>query len=236
MGSRNDAIRHRYNRIARLYNLLEAPMEGLFASERRYLASMCHGKVLEVGVGTGKNLPFYPADAEVTAVDFSAGMLAGAHRRLESLPNRRIELLEMDVQALHFPDDSFDCALSTCVFCSVPDPVQGLRELRRVVKPGGQIFMLEHVRSEHPPLGWLMDRLNPLPLHVYGANINRRTVENLRTAGFEHIEVKDLRLDVLKRIVVTNVKDERNLVGHDHSGASTPTSRQAAIHNEPNVD
>lgn len=95
-----------------------------------------------------------------------------------------------DVQALDFPAASFDTAIATFVFCSVPDPVLGLRELARVVRPGGQVLLLEHMRSAGPLAGALMDVLNPLVVRLMGANINRRTVENVRTAGLciEHVE------------------------------------------------
>lgn len=107
----------------------------------------------------------------------------------------------MDAQHLDFDGNSFDTVVATCVFCSVPLPVTGLQEIHRVCKPGGTVLMLEHVRSEGPMLGPLMDILNPLPLHFYGANINRRTVDNLRRAGFYDVEVTDLWKDIFKRII-----------------------------------
>jgi ubiquinone/menaquinone biosynthesis C-methylase UbiE len=85
----------------------------------------------------------------------------------------------MDVQALTFPDDDFDAAVATCVFCSVPDPVRGLQELARVVKPDRRILLLDHVRIDQPLIGAIMDGLNPLIVRMWGANINRRTTENV---------------------------------------------------------
>jgi ubiquinone/menaquinone biosynthesis C-methylase UbiE len=108
----------------------------------------------------------------------------------------------MDVQKLDFPDAAFDTVVSTCVFCSVPLPIEGLRELRRVLKPDGRMLMLEHVRSEKPITGLIMDILNPLPLYIYGANINRRTMDNLHAAGFTRIRQEDLWGDIMKRIEV----------------------------------
>ena len=98
----------------------------------------------------------------------------------------------MDAQRLGFPHAAFDSALATFVFCSAPDPVARLRELHQVVKPGGQIILLEHVRARHPVLGKIMDWLNPLVVRIMGANINRRTVENVRKAGLPLREVEDL--------------------------------------------
>jgi len=91
----------------------------------------------------------------------------------------------MDAQALAFKDGRFDTVIATFVFCSVPDPVAGLRELRRVLRPDGQLLLLEHVRAEQPLVGALMDLLNPVATRMMGANINRRTVDNVRAAGFE---------------------------------------------------
>lgn len=195
-----DKIRQRYSRIAGLYDLLEAPMETAFSGWRQELLAGARGRVLEVGVGTGKNLPYYPDGTEVTAIDFSPNMIARARKRREELALKNIELIEMDVQELDFADASFDTVVSTCVFCSVPLPVAGLRELRRVLKPEGRMLMLEHVRSKKPLTGFLMDILNPLPLYIYGANINRHTLTNLREAGFTDIRQANLWGDIMKRI------------------------------------
>ena len=95
---------------------------------------------------------------------------------------------------------SFDAAVSTCVFCSVPDPVQGLSEVRRVLRPGGRAILLEHVRSRNRFLGWLMDLLNPLVVRLSGANINRDTVGNVERAGLRVVRVTDLLFGIVKLI------------------------------------
>ena len=119
-------------------------------------------------------------------------MLAIARQRAKSLNRQGDDLRLGDVQHLEFPSASFDTVVATFVFCSVPDPIQGLREIGRVVRPGGQILLLEHVRIDKPVIGTLMDVLAPLIVRLNGANINRRTVENIRTAGLLIQQVEDL--------------------------------------------
>ncbi len=195
--------RARYNRIAPLYDLMEIFAERRFVPWRRELWSLIPGgRVLEVGVGTGKNFPYHPPEAEVTGIDLSDRMLVQARQKAEEL-GRPIDLREMDAQQLDFPDDSFDTATATFVFCSVPDPAQGLRELGRVVKPNGQIVLLEHVRIDRPGLiGKLMDLLDPLVVRVMGAHINRRTAETVRRAGLEVEQVEDLASRGLVKLIV----------------------------------
>ena len=194
-----DLTRRRYNRVAFLYDLMEAPVEGLrFASWRRRLAGRIAGPTaLEVGVGTGKNLAYYPQDVRITAIDFSPRMLARARKRANKL-NLQVNLREMDVQHLDFADHSFDTVFATFVFCSVPDPVMGLRELRRVSKPEGRLLLLEHMRPDHPVLGWLFDVLNPIVVRMMGANINRKTIDNIRLAGWQIKAEENLSSDIVK--------------------------------------
>ncbi|HHW01647.1 MAG TPA: class I SAM-dependent methyltransferase [Thermoanaerobacterales bacterium] len=194
-----EVIRRRYDRTSIFYDW----MDRMISPELRKKAlSRASGKVLEVGVGTGNNFPYYPPGCEVTAIDFSPGMLARARKKLH-LARAPIKLLEMDAQAMDFPDNTFDTVVATCVFCSVPDPVKGLAEVKRVCKPDGKIILLEHVRSESPVIGWLMDVLNPISLHLIGSNINRRTVQNVISAGIQLQKVEDLRGKIVKLIVGT---------------------------------
>jgi ubiquinone/menaquinone biosynthesis C-methylase UbiE len=169
---------------------------------RKKLRSLVQGpRVLEVGVGTGRNIPFYPRQIAVTGIDITPAMLNQAAQRAAVLgvtPDLRLG----DVQNLTFPDASFDNVVATFVFCSVPDPVLGLREIKRILKPGGKLFLLEHVRSSQLIIGEIMDMLNPFVVRMMGANINRRTVENVQVAGLaiEYIENLD-GLGIFKLII-----------------------------------
>jgi len=197
-----EATRARYNRLAPIYDAMEVFSERRFRPWRQKLWSLVPGgRVLEVGVGTGKNMPYYPVGAEMTAVDLSDRMLAQA-RKHAAQEGVDVELHEMDAQDLRFKEDSFDVVVATFVFCSVPDPVRGLRELGRVVWPEGRIVLLEHVRVDRPVVGRLMDLLNPIVVRILGANINRRTVENVRRAGLTIERVEDLGPMGLVKLIV----------------------------------
>ncbi len=200
-------IKNRYNRIARFYDVMDRPMEMIMSGWREGLLENVKGKTLEVGIGTGNNIPYYPANIELTGIDFSERMVAIARKKHGKRKN--VQIMQMDAEDMSFGNNSFDTVVTSCVFCSVPDPVKGLQEIRRVCKNGGRILMLEHVRSEKKVVGRLMDMINFIPLHIYGANINRRTYENLLKAGFKpgQIEVTNLWSDIVKRYLIVNIKD-----------------------------
>lgn len=191
----------RYDRQAAGYDMRMAMMERFALRRlRRKLWPLVAGReVLEVGIGTGSSMPFYPDGVRVTGIDLSDRMIAQARKRAER-DGVAIQLMEMDAQDLRFPPATFDCAVSTCVFCSVPDPMLGLSEVHRVLKPGGKLVMLEHVRAPGLP-GFLFDFLNPLVVRISGANINRRTVDYVRLAGFEIESVESRFMGIVKLIV-----------------------------------
>jgi len=175
--------RARYQRIAPLYDVMEVFAERRYQDWRPRLWEQVQGpKVLEVGVGTGKNMPYYPQGVDVTAIDLTPGMLNRAKKKAAEL-NLDIDLQLGDVQTSPFPDEIFDNIVATFVFCSVPDPVLGLFNMRRMLKPNGRILLLEHMRTEDNNVGLVMDMLNPLVVRMMGANINRRTVENVQKSG-----------------------------------------------------
>ncbi|GGM36603.1 hypothetical protein GCM10011351_23390 [Paraliobacillus quinghaiensis] len=129
-------------------------------------------------------------------------MLAKAKEKAKNLKTN-FKLVEMDAQSLDFPDNSFDTVISTCVFCSVPDPVQGLQEIRRVLKPNGYLLMLEHMRSNNEVLGKVMDIINPIGLRISGANINRKTVQNIENAGLKVIDKELLMSTIMRKLKIS---------------------------------
>lgn len=179
-----ELTRARYDRSAALYDLLYWPWEKFVVRgfRKKLWAGVPPGKVLEIGPGTGINFRHHPAGASVTAVELSPRMLERSTKR-SGESKSSLELVMGDVEDLEFQDDSFDSAAASFVFCSVPNLAAGLNELKRVVRPGGTVHLLEHVRIDLPVIGRLMDLWDPVAVRMGGAHINRRTSEAVRAAG-----------------------------------------------------
>ena len=201
---KTDEVRRKYDRVAWMYDFMESPMEFFsFSTFRRDLLSQARGKILEIGVGTGKNLPWYPPGADLTGIDVSPRMLERARKKAEERGmHPRLEV--MDVERMAFPDQTFDTTVSTFVFCSVLHPQRGLAEIRRVLKKGGTALFLEHVRSENTLAGAVMDLVNPVINALVGPHINRRTVDFIEEAGFEILSVENRGGKIIKKIVARN--------------------------------
>ena len=162
------------------------------------LFSHMRGKILFLALGTGLDIPLFLAGQDITAIDISPKMLAEAQPRIAAYPGiLRAEV--MDVHAMPYGESSFDQVFTSCTFCSVPDPVSGLKALHRVLKPGGELFMFEHTGSKHYPFRPMMNLMTLLSEKI-GPSMNRDTVSNVRAAGLEVIEVENVFLDVVKMI------------------------------------
>lgn len=196
-------IQKRYNRFSCFYDFYDfLPEKIFFAKYRQKIIPKLKGRVLEIGVGTGRNLPYYSKEAEVIGLDFSPKMLVRAGRRLKKLNQNNIVLEKGDAERLSFSANTFDFVVATFVFCSVPDPVAGFREAKRVLKTNGQAIFLEHVRSENKLISRFQDIFNPFSVNIFGFNLNRKTRENIEEAGLKIFE--DRRLggnDVLRLFI-----------------------------------
>jgi SAM-dependent methyltransferase len=180
----------RYERIAWVYDLLDLPFEyGRYRKIRPLLFRGLSGRILEAGVGTGRNFPFYPPGSEVVGIDVSPAMLARAERRLP-MAATRVELRQMDVTRLSFPDRSFDAAVATFLFRTLPDELQvaGMRELG----PGGEARRNHSMPRIHSPerRGRAMTRLwEPWVYWAYGAGFDRQTEKHVPEAGLQLLEL-----------------------------------------------
>jgi len=195
-----EILKRRWNRTAQHYDYMMALMNRVGMRKWRKLlwSKVGSSRVLEIGVGTGNNFPYYPADAEITAVDFSEEMLKRARSRASRL-KVKVDLRQMDAQNLEFADNTFDTVVATAVFCAIPDPVRGIREVERVCKPGGKVVLLEEDFSANRFSGWLVKLANPLIARM-GSDFRRRPLENVAKSGLKVERVTNLWGGVFKLI------------------------------------
>lgn len=171
----------------------------LFGGGREWVCSQARGSVLEIAVGTGRNLAHYPREVELTGIELSPAMLEIARSRAAEL-GRAADLRLGDAQALEFPDGSFDTVTCTLALCTIPDERAAVAELRRVLRPGGRLLLLEHVGSHVGAIRAGQRLLEPLTLRFACDHLLRQPVERLRAAGFEIERLERLRLGIVHRI------------------------------------
>jgi ubiquinone/menaquinone biosynthesis C-methylase UbiE len=194
----HEKTRQKWDAASRLFDLFAFGDERRLGPHKRELFAKIRGATLMVAAGTGNDFQFFPSGQRILAIDISPRMLERAAKKAVAYSGS-IELREMDVCALPLPDASFDTVVTACTFCSVPRPVAGLRELRRVLKPDGQLLMFEHVRSKIGVVGILQDLMTQLSRR-FGPDLNRDTVGNVMKAGFTLRREENIYLDVVKSI------------------------------------
>jgi ubiquinone/menaquinone biosynthesis C-methylase UbiE len=168
-----------------------------FGGGRQWLGDRAEGRVLEVAIGTGLNLPYYPADATVTGVELSPAMLAIARQRATGTD---VDLRTGDAQALPLGDEAFDTVVCALSLCTIPDPAAAIGEMKRVLVPGGRLLLVDHVGSTWPPIWaaqWLLERLT---IRTAGEHFTRRQLPLVRAAGFDIAEVQRLKAGTIERI------------------------------------
>ncbi|MBE1610056.1 class I SAM-dependent methyltransferase [Actinopolymorpha pittospori] len=170
-----------------------------FAGGREWLAERAQGRVLEVAVGTGRNLPFYAKDIELTGIELSPEMLAIARQRATEL-DISADLRQGDAANLPIEDGSFDTVVCALSLCTIPDPRRAIAEMHRALAPGGRLLLLDHIGSSWPPvyaLQWLAERLT---IQLAGEHFTRRQLPLVRSAGLEIVETSRSKAGTVERI------------------------------------
>jgi ubiquinone/menaquinone biosynthesis C-methylase UbiE len=170
-----------------------------FGGGRQWLGARARGRVLEVAIGTGLNLLFYPTEATITGIDLSPAMLAIARQRATDL-GMHVDLHTGDAQALSFEDATFDTVVCALSLCTIPDPAAAIAQMRRVLVPGGGLLLLDHVGSTWPPIRagqWLLEQVT---IRAAGEHFTRRQLPLVRAAGFDIVEVQRLKAGTVERV------------------------------------
>jgi ubiquinone/menaquinone biosynthesis C-methylase UbiE len=171
----------------------------LFGGGREWVCSQAEGDVLELAAGTLRNLPHYPDGVSITAVELSPEMLAIGRQRAEEL-GRDADLRVGDVQALDFDDQSFDTVVCTLGLCTIPDPRKAVAEAHRVLRPGGKLLLLEHVRSPALPVRTIERLLDPLAVRFAADHLTREPLEHLEAEGFEVQRLERSKWGIVERV------------------------------------
>lgn len=168
------------------YDIMMSPLEQRGMREiRELLLSKAIGKVLEIGSGTGLNFPHYTNAEEIIAIEPDSYMRSKSMTRLKEA-NMPIRVIDCGAERMPFPDNSFDTAVATLVFCTIPNPKMAFQEIKRVCKPDAKILLFEHVRLDHPLVGRIQDWVTPLWKHLCdGCHLNRNTIDVLKQGGFK---------------------------------------------------
>jgi ubiquinone/menaquinone biosynthesis C-methylase UbiE len=171
----------------------------LFGDGRRWVCEQARGDVLELAIGTARNLPYYPSDVTLTGIELSPEMLAIGRRRAEQL-GRRVELRVGDAQALDLADESYDTVVCTLGLCTIPDPRRAVAEARRVLRPGGHLLLLEHVRSPVGAVRVIERLLEPLAVRFAADHLTREPLDYLRAEGFEIERLERSKWGIVERV------------------------------------
>jgi ubiquinone/menaquinone biosynthesis C-methylase UbiE len=172
----------------------------LFTDGREWACSQASGDVLEIAVGTGRNFTHYPRGVRLTGIELSDEMLAIARKRAADT-GVDIDLRRGDAQALEFGDASFDTVLITLALCTIPDAGAAVREARRVLRPGGKLILMEHVRSPARAVRAVQRLLDPLSVRLEGDHLMREPLDHLAAEGLEIDSVKRLKWGIVERVI-----------------------------------
>ena len=200
MTSETERVRRVYETVAARYDTIIGLSERLFFGDgRRWVCAQAQGDVLEIAIGTGRNLPFYPRGVRLTGIDLSPAMLAVARRRAQAL-GPAVDLREGDAQALDFPAASFDTVVCTLALCTIPDARRAVEEAVRVLRPGGQLLWLEHVRSPLLLVRGVQRLVEPLLVRTQADHLLREPLEYLAPGEVDVERLERTRWGIVERL------------------------------------
>ncbi len=189
-----------YDGVAKFFDFFRAGDMRRWGPDQRALFKNLKGRVLYIGIGTGQEIVNFPPGLDITAVDMSYAMLERSHARVQNYRGK-IHRCQMDAQATAFQDNTFDTILTVCVLCSVNQPTICLKELKRVLKPDGELVMFEHVLSKNPGYALILKFMSHVTEYLEGTYLDRDTVGNAERAGFKIHSHKNVYLDIVKALI-----------------------------------
>ena len=188
-----------YDGVAKVFDYFRGGDMRRWGPSQRNLFKHLKGRVLYIGIGTGQEIVNFPPGLDITAADLSYEMLKRSHERVENYQGN-IHRCQMDAETTAFADNTFDTVVTVCVLCTVKRPIPCLQEIKRVLKPGGELVMFEHVLSKNPIYGIILKTMSHITEYLEGTYLDRTTVDNVERAGFKIHSHKNVYLDIVKAL------------------------------------
>ncbi len=188
-----------YDDVAKFFDFFARGDMRRWSPGQRTLFQNLKGRVLYIGIGTGQEIVNFPPGLDITAADLSFEMLKRSNERVENYPGK-IHRCQMDAETTAFADNTFDTVVTVCVLCTVKNPIPCLQELKRVLKPSGELVMFEHVLSKNPVYAVILKLMSFITESLQGTYLDRNTVVNVEKAGFKIHSHKNVYLDIVKAL------------------------------------
>jgi ubiquinone/menaquinone biosynthesis C-methylase UbiE len=192
-------IKRSYDSVAKIFDYFAFGDMRRWSPSQRSLFKNLKGRILYIGIGTGQEIINFPPELNIIAVDLSSQMLKRSNKRVRNYPGK-IHRCQMDAETTAFVDNSFDTILTVCVLCTVKKPINCLHEIKRLLKPGGELIMFEHVLSKNPIYALLLKMMTTITKYLQGTYLDRNTLAILEKVGFTIHSHKNVYLDIVKAL------------------------------------